>query len=645
MPPRTTQTSSPWRYLAVLVALLIVMLVSIVGKYAFEPGNWHKGFKVGLGLDLSSGTTVLLKAVTPKGQTPSSAEMNEAKDIMTSRVDGAGFNGASVQVSGGNQIAVSVPGKGAQEVVGLVGQTALLRFRPVLLVSSNYTTTSSTSSTSPSPSTSPSASASPSSSASPSASKSSPATAKSSSPSPSSSSKAKAAGHGQAVSAARLQAAKASPSPTTSKSSSPSSSASPSPSATKTVLATTADGIGDASLLDASTVKLFDKLNCADKNWQQQIYGGENNAASWDNPAKQIVACSGGAKYALGKSPVTGTELTSAQAGTSTDQPGWIVQFKMNGQGASAMGKLTSRLYGYYSKADGDSASPDYYLCQMAVVLDGKVISAPQVQSVITSEGQITGGTDGFSETEATKLANVLSYGHLPLSFQKESISAVSAQLGASQLSAGLIAAAVGLALVVVYSFLYYRGLGVVSISSLAIAAAITYMAVVLLSKYESFALSLAGIAGLVVAVGITADSFVVFFERLRDEVREGKSLRAAVERGWGRARRTILVSDTVSFIAAALLYFFAIGDVKNFAFTLGLTTLIDVVVVFLFTKPMVTLLARTKFYGQGHKLSGLDPERLGMRSPWRGGKPGKPQPAGSGSALTSRTPTKPKEA
>jgi preprotein translocase subunit SecD len=169
-------------------------------------------------------------------------------------------------------------------------------------------------------------------------------------------------------------------------------------------------------------------------------------------------------------------------------------------------------------------------------------------------------------------------------------------------------------------------------------------MAVVLLSKFEGFALSLAGIAGLVVAVGITADSFVVFFERLRDEVREGRSLRAAVERGWTRARRTILVSDTVSFIAAALLYFFAIGDVKNFAFTLGLTTIIDVIVVFMFTKPMVTLLARTKFYGQGHKLSGLDPARLGMRSPWRGGRPARTQPAG-GAAMTSRTSTSPKEA
>jgi preprotein translocase subunit SecD len=642
VPPRTTQTSQPWRYLAALAALLIVMLVGILGTYTFEPGNWHKGFKVGLGLDLSSGTTVLLKAVTPHGQPPTAAEMTEAKNIMTNRVNGAGFNGASVQTSGTNQIAVSVPGKGAQQVVGLVGQTALLRFRQVLLVAPNYTTSSPTSNPSPSPSGSPSTS--------PSTSPSSSAGAHSTSPSPSTStsSKASAAGHGQAVGAVQMHAAAATPSPTASGSASPSTSpsgsASPSPSSSgKQVLATTADGIGDATMVNSATVKLFNKLNCADKNWQAQIYGSANNAAAWDDPSKQIVACNGGLKYALATAPVTGTELTSASAGTSTNEPGWIVQFKMNSQGASALGKLTSTLYTKYYSTNPSPGEPAYYLSQMAVVLDGNIVSAPQVQSVITSQGQITGGSSGFSQGQATKLANVLEYGHLPLSFQKESISAVSPQLGSSQLSAGLIAAAVGLFLVVLYSFLYYRGLGLVSVSSLAIAAAVTYMAVVLLSKFESFALSLAGIAGLVVAVGITADSFVVFFERLRDEVREGRSLRAAVERGWTRARRTILVSDTVSFIAAALLYFFAIGDVKNFAFTLGLTTIIDVVVVFLFTKPMITLLARTKFYGQGHKLSGLDPARLGMRSPWRG-RPGRAQPAG-GAAMTTRTSTSPKEA
>jgi preprotein translocase subunit SecD len=257
-------------------------------------------------------------------------------------------------------------------------------------------------------------------------------------------------------------------------------------------------------------------------------------------------------------------------------------------------------------------------------------------------------------------LANVLKYGSLPLSFKNLNTASVSASLGSDQLSAGLFAALIGLLLVVIYSFIYYRGLGIVSVMSLTIAALLSYLAVVLLSKYEGFTLSLAGVAGLIVAIGITADSFIVFFERLRDEVREGRSLRAAVERGWTRARRTILVSDTVSFLAALLLYILSIGDVRGFAFTLGLTTVIDVVVVFLFTKPMITLLARTKFYGQGHPMSGLDPARLGARAPWRGGRGRRPAPSAgsassssasadaasaSGAAAASRTSTSTKEA
>jgi preprotein translocase subunit SecD len=263
-----------------------------------------------------------------------------------------------------------------------------------------------------------------------------------------------------------------------------------------------------------------------------------------------------------------------------------------------------------------------------------------------TGTAQIQGT---FTQNQGQSLANVLNYGALPLTFQKISVESVSAQLGATQLHTGLLAGLVGLLLVVIYAFLYYRGLGIVSVSSLAIAGLVSYLAVVLLSVYESFAMSLAGIAGLIVAIGITADSFVVYFERLRDEVREGKSLRTAVERGWQRARRTILVSDTVSFIAAAVLYKFAVTDVQNFAFTLGLTTVVDIIVVFLFTKPMITILARTKFYGQGHKLSGLDPARLGMRSPLRGSRrpAPRPQPGGAqaGSSATARPRTDPKEA
>jgi preprotein translocase subunit SecD len=388
---------------------------------------------------------------------------------------------------------------------------------------------------------------------------------------------------------------------------------------------------------------LFDKLNCANANWQKQIY--DDDATRWDNANSQTVSCQyiDGVpyKYALDKATVLGTMVTGASAALSTTSSSWLVNLSFNGAGAKAFGDLTTMMFDKY----GNNGNPTSPLDQFAVDLDGKVISAPDIISAITGgQAQITGT---FTQQQATYLANVLSYGALPLTFDKESVQTISPQLGSSQLHAGLIAAGIGLLLVVLYSFLYYRGLGVVSVSSLAIAALLSYLSVVLLSKYEGFSLSLAGVAGLIVAIGITADSFVVFFERLRDEVRDGRSLRAAVERGWTRARRTILVSDTVSFLAAALLWYFAIGDVKGFAFTLGLTTVIDVIVVFLFTKPMITILARTRFYGDGHPLSGLDPARLGARAPWRGSKRAA-RPATGGAASAAARPqarTTPKEA
>jgi preprotein translocase subunit SecD len=631
----------------VLAVLILVMLISILRGDIIHPGSWHSNFKVGLGLDLSSGTTVTLKAVPDKGHsTPSSGAMNQAISIMNNRVNGAGFNNALVQQQGSQNITVSVPGQGAQKVVGIVGKTAQLRFRQVLLCSgvgttcapqalSNASTTSPSGSASPSPSTS----TSPSSSASPSASASAKASASSSA----------SGGTGQAAGATRLGAAgAASPSPSASSSSKPAS-PSPSPSASGSSSAPAASGpstAGDPSKVSKSVLALFNKVNCADKNWQQKAYG--NNSAAWDDTAAQIVSCDPtGVKYVLATAPVTGQELTTASAVLDNQTNQWIVQFSLNGKGGRAFANLTTQMYTTYSS----SGTPTSVLDQFAIVLDGAVVSAPDIQQPITGgSGQISGpNTNPFTQTQATKLANVLKYGALPLTFHTQDVSSVSPELGSAQLHAGLVAALIGLLLVVIYSFLYYRGLGLVSVFSLAIAALLSYLAVVLLSRYQGFTLTLDGVAGLIVAIGITADSFVVYFERLRDEVREGRSLRAAVERGWTRARRTILVSDTVSFLAAALLYIIALGDVKGFAFTLGMTTLIDVVVVFLFTKPMVTLLARTKFYGQGHKLSGLDPARLGARSPWRGSRRPRPtRPATGGAASTATaTParTTPKEA
>jgi preprotein translocase subunit SecD len=615
--------------LATLAALLIVMLLAVLGGKIASPGEWHKQFKVGRGLDLASGTQITLQALPPAHHKITTGAMSKAVQILTDRIEGSGFTGATVVPQGTNQIVVSVPGQDAQKVAGLVGPTAVLALRQVLAEAPNYSTSASpTPSATPSSSTSPGAKPTPTSSASPSP------TAKAS--------PSKTTGSTQAQSASLLATkatpkptASATPSPSAKSSPSPTSSPSPSPAASSSgrqTLSTTADAEGDVSSLTTQTARLFDKVNCDDKNWQSQIYG--DNTSNWDVPKVQTVACYGGYKYALAPAVVQGSQLNSVSA--TLGDGGWQVNFGVNEPTATDLGKLTAAM------ADLSNGDPTKGL---AVVLDGQLQGTPPaVQSMITTSGQITGN---FTQTAADNLADILKYGQLPLTFHSLYTSSVSAQLGSDQLSAGLIAACIGLLLVVIYSFIYYRGLGVVSISSLAIAAALSYLSVVLLSKYESFTLSLAGIAGLIVAIGITADSFVVYFERLRDEVREGRSLRAAVERGWARARRTILVSDTVSFLAALLLYILSIGDVREFAFTLGMTTLIDVLVVFLFTKPMVTLLARTQFYGQGHKLSGLDPARLGARSPWRGSRPA-PRPAtgGAGQAsATSRRPASTKEA
>jgi preprotein translocase subunit SecD len=615
--PPSGNASRPGRYLAALVAIIVILLLAIVGSDIGSPGQWSRAFKVRLGLDLTSGTTVLLQPVPVHGAKVTEAEMATAQSIMFNRVNSAGFTEAQVVPQGTSIMTVSVPGKNSAGVVKLVSQTAELLFRQVLLIAPNA---ASAATPTPAPSPTPSGGAA------------SPSGSPSPQPSSSASTKAKVRGSGGnrtavlAHSASRLGAvtaaqAKASPTPTPSATSSGSATPAATPSPTPTVTSpnhtsTWQQASGNAAALTPQIKTLFDKVNCADKGWAKQI---GYSPATWDNPKNQIVACglSNGTsgvpyKFVLDQAKVLGSQVKSASATPQQSSTFWQVNLNFNGAGAKAFGDLTTQMYNQYGK----SASP---LDDLAVVLDGQVISFPAI-----NQGPIVGGsaeiTGNFSQAEATNLANVLSYGSLPLTFRQESVETVTPQLGHDQLTAGLLAGALGLILVVIYLMLYYRGLAIVAVSSLAIAALLAYLSVIVLGKYQGFAMSLAGIAGLIVAIGITADSFVVFFERLRDEVREGgKSLRAAVEHGWTRARRTILVSDTVSFLAAALLYYFAIGDVKGFAFTLGLTTIIDLVVVFTFTKPMMTLLARTKFFGGGHPLYGLDPARLGARAPWRG--------------------------
>ena len=325
-----------------------------------------------------------------------------------------------------------------------------------------------------------------------------------------------------------------------------------------------------------------------------------------DAPTDVIVACSrtGASKYILAPAEVLGRQVSKASAGI--DQQGasaWYVLLTFNGEGTKAFGALTGRVTSL--------ASPQN---QVAIVLDGLVVSAPSINEAIPSgNAQITGS---FTQLEAQDLANVLKYGALPLAFDRGEVQQVSPTLGADQLQAGLLAGALGLLLVFIFSLLYYRALGLVTVGSLTVAGLILYLLFLVLGKTIGFTLTLAGIAGAIVAIGVTADSFIVFFERIRDEAREGRSLRSAVESGWARARHTIIVADMVSILAAVLLYFFAVGGVRGFAFTLGLTTLIDLLVVFIFTKPIVTVIAKSNFFASGHSLSGFSAKSIGKSHP-----------------------------
>ena len=326
---------------------------------------------------------------------------------------------------------------------------------------------------------------------------------------------------------------------------------------------------------------------------------------STDNPGDTIVSCNrnGSTKYILGPAQVLGNMISKASAAIDQQgSSGWYVLLNFNGEGTKKFGDVTSAITNLTAPQN-----------QLAIVLDGLVVSAPRINEAIPSgNAQITGS---FTQQDATDLANVLKYGALPLAFDRGEVQQISPTLGKDQLHAGLLAGGLGLLLVLLYIFLFYRGLGIVSAGSLLIAGAITYTTFLLLGKTIGFTLTLAGIAGAIVSIGITADSFIVYFERVRDEVREGRSLRSAVETGWIRARRTILVADFVSIIAAALLYFFAVGGVKGFAFTLGLSTFIDLLVVFFFTKPLMSLIGRSKFYNSGSAITGLSRKSLGLEA------------------------------
>lgn len=483
---------------------MAILLVSIIALFAIAFIQGATAVK--LGLDLRGGTSVTLQPRIAAGESGkvTSEAIDQAVSIIRQRVNSLGVAESEVssQGSGVNrQIVISVPGDTGRRVVELVGQTAELRFRQVLVEG--------------------------------------------------------------AANATSLTG--------------------------DTATATLPAGV------TPEVAAKFATLDCSLATSRQAGGGDDANA--------QIVACdrNGASKFVLSNAEVVGRDVSKATA--AIDQQGaagWYVSLSFNNDGTKKFGDITTRVVSLPTPQN-----------QVAIVLDGLVVSAPRInEAIVSGDAQITGS---FSQAEAQDLANVLKYGALPLAFDRGEVQQVSPTLGADQLRAGLLAGALGLFLVVVYSMLYYRGLGLVSVGSLGIAAALVYVLFLLLGKWIGFTLTLAGIAGAIVAIGITADSFIVYFERLRDEVREGRTLRSAVESGWLRARHTIIVADLVSLIAAVLLYFFAVGGVRGFAFTLGLTTLVDLVVVFFFTKPLVTIMASRKFFNSGSAISGFSQKSLGI--------------------------------
>lgn len=511
-----------------------------------------------LGLDLRGGTTITLTASNTTGTgsvDPNSLE--QARDIIEQRVNSLGVGESEVTTASSNQIVVSVPNVGQDELVRLVGQTAVLTFRAVYDVQPVQPAPPPTEQPSGDPSATPGAEP-------------------SGEPTPGGEASGEPTGEpSPSASADRRPPVQLPTAPPTPRPSEPGTGTPPDQA---------------ISWQPSETDQLdFAAFTC-DQDFPEVS----------DQP---LFVCdqSGTQKLLLGPTLINGDQLADASAGIPQNQFNWVVNLEFDPEGGTTFEQVTGELA---QRTDPQN--------RFAIVLDGVSISAPSLEQSIPGGRAIIEG--GFDETSANALANVLRYGALPLAFDVSSVDNVSATLGGEQLQAGFIAGAIGLVLVLGFCLLAYRGLGLVVIGSLVVAAALTYAMLVLLGESVGMALNLPGVAGAIVAIGMTADSFVIYFERIRDEMRGGRSLRSAVEVGWDGSKRTILIADAVQLLSAVVLFALAVGSVRGFAFTLGLTTLIDIVVVFFFTKPLMSLLARWRFFSSGHRLSGLHPDQIGIK-------------------------------
>lgn len=579
-------------------SLLTFLLVIAIGFGALIIGSFTGKTKLtpGLALDLEGGTQLILTPTTTDGRQVTDNDLNQAINIIRQRVDASGVAEAEISRQGGSNIVVALPGKPSQETLDLVRSSAVLYFRPVIRV---YNANAHTIAKAQNQAIKAAATAKP--------------TAKAT---------AKATGTATASPAAT-------PAPSATAAATPT--ATPTP-VTATQLATRYADVNQNGKID--TTPLTATSNDASSDVQiseKMIYDAlmldcknpKNLKGGAQDPKKAVISCArdgSGAVYILGPAELKGTDLTSATSaleqtsqGSNTNQ--WIVSLEFNKQGTADFSKISTRLLQYRN----DKTAPQKN--QFAIVLDGLTVSAPGIESAITGgKAQISGGTNangthGFTQAAANSLANQLSFGSLPLNFTVQSEQQISATLGSEQLQKGLIAGLIGFVLIIIYLAWQYRGLASVAVASLLAAAALTYVVIALLSWGIGYRLSLAGVAGLIVSIGITMDSFIIYFERVRDEVRHGLSLRAAVDEGWVHARKTIIVSDTVNLVAAVVLYVLAVGGVQGFAFTLGVTTVVDLAVIIFFTHPLMVACLSIAFFGQGHRLSGLDPEHLGARS------------------------------